>query len=635
MFNKNLFLIVFFLSFKVFPAGAPTVIPEVNLHIAKKITEKPVQTTQIDKKTIAESPALTLTSLLSEEQSIVRLANNSGDYSQVAFSIRGFGDNAVANSLILVNGFPFINPSLLTPNFNSIALVDIERIEILQGSEGVLWGDQAVGGVVNIITKHPEKLNINAYLGIGSFNEQFYNLYASEKFKNGMYLKGFGYFNTTDNYREHNEQNNKNILLETGRDYSSGSLSVYLQAYEDRINFPGGLTQAQYDDDPREAVNFKNFIHLKTTSLQLLNKQELNAHWILESRFADRNTLGDGLMFSPFNREDTVISLSERFMGKYSLFQLVGGYEGFDSRYNFTNPSADENAHALQNNLFTQITWNTQKNLDVILGARLAEQKNWISAGQKSSNNDQVFVTEEGLAYAYDENWKFHLRRSGNFRFPKANEETWIPADVDHLKTQTGVSYELGGERKTDQQRTQMNIYQLDLKNEIAFDPSQTPQNPFGSYSNYPNTRRQGITITESYHVNAKLTLDSQLNYVNARFSGGMFSGKEIPAVPAFNGNVGMNYKFIENWAMKYFADYIGPRFASKDNENEGSKLAGYWLHNIALQRDFQFVNISFEINNFFNQKYSVYTLFDATSGTNTYYPGAGRNFLLTFKFDI
>ena len=86
------------------------------------------------------------------------------DSSQTALSIRGFGDNAAANSLILVDGFPLANVSLLTPNFNSIALSDIERIDIIQGSQGSLWGNQAVGGVLNIVTRHPEKWLANAQI---------------------------------------------------------------------------------------------------------------------------------------------------------------------------------------------------------------------------------------------------------------------------------------------------------------------------------------------------------------------------------------------------------------------------------------------------------------------------------------
>jgi outer membrane receptor for ferrienterochelin and colicin len=159
-----------------------TVIPDVKLKSISKHTSKiRLSSTSYTKSEITKSPVINLSEFLNQEQSVVRLANNSGDTSQTALSLRGFGDNAAANSLILVDGFPLINSSLLAPNFNSIPLSDIERIEISQGSEGSLWGNQAVGGVVNIITKHPKKFNFNSIISTGSYNSHYDNIFIANK----------------------------------------------------------------------------------------------------------------------------------------------------------------------------------------------------------------------------------------------------------------------------------------------------------------------------------------------------------------------------------------------------------------------------------------------------------------------
>ena len=86
----------------------------------------------------------------------VQLLDTFGNNSIVAVGIRGFSSNASSNSLIVVNGFRLINPDLAAPDLNSIPVQDIQRIEIIPGSACVLYGDQAVGGVVNIITKQPQ-----------------------------------------------------------------------------------------------------------------------------------------------------------------------------------------------------------------------------------------------------------------------------------------------------------------------------------------------------------------------------------------------------------------------------------------------------------------------------------------------
>lgn len=614
-------------------------IPEVNLRyedIKSRQVYETAQTSTINRTTIKNSPVLDLTQLLKQEQSIIRLANNSGDYSQVAFSIQGFGDNAVANSLILVDGFPLVNPSLLAPNFNSIALSDIERMDITQGSEGVLWGDQAVGGVVNIITRHPEKKIFDANVGFGSFNKQYYNIFAGNRFSNGVFIKAFGYTNKTNNYRDHNAQTDENLAVQAGKDYSSGMFSVNAQGYEDTIQFPGGLTKEQYDQNPRQATNFKNYIHFRTPLFQFLNKQSLNDNWLLETRLERHETIGNGFMFTNFDRNDVLTSYRFRFLGNINQSKVAAGYEGQHTAYHFLSTRVEEQAKTQQNNLFAKVTVPLIKHVEMIAGTRAAWQKN-----HDEPAKDQLFyslnktmVSEIGVAVSYDQ-WKYFLRRAGSFRFPKANEETWVPAGVDVLKLQTGISYEMGGERKTEKQRSQINIYQLELLNEIAFNPTQTPTEPFGSYNNFPKTLRRGVTLTEYYRLTEKIGIDGQFNVVDARFTEGIFSGNQIPAVPWVNANMGLSYDFIPDWRIKYIALYNGSAYASKNDENKGSKIPGYWINTLSLQYIKKSYNINFEVINVFNQKYSVYTLYDPENQTNTYYPGAGRSYLITCKIDL
>lgn len=620
--------------------GKTTVIPEVNLHSRQAIVTKrdaQVQTSHINREQIKTSPVTNLAELFSQEQSIVRITNNSMDSSQTALSIRGFGDNAASNSLILVDGFALTNVSMLTPNFNSIALSDIERIDIIQGSQGSLWGDQAVGGVVNIITRHPEKFIANAELGLGSFNQHYVNALLGSKIPNGFFFKTFGFTNNTDNYRHHNHQRNDSVYGQVGVDYARGTLSIGFQSAENTVQFPGGLSQAQFDEDPGQAVNFKNFSHIKTQILQLLNKQEITPDMVLETRISHQEVDGDGVIGSMFSRNEWENIFNPKLIGSIRGNKFTLGYLAQNSQYNFINSAIHERAHALQNNVYAQTILPLNDLVDLTLGARWALQNNVAEEviGQPVHSTNRVVVTEQGLSFHPSAEWQFFLRRDGNFRFPKANEETWSPPGVSTLQPQIGVSYEAGMTRKTERQKTQLNIYQLDLNNEIAFDPTQTLLQPFGQFRNFEKTRRRGITLTEYYRLTSKVALDSQINYVNARFASGVFSGKQIPAVPAYTANAGLIYDFIENWRVKYSALYTGARFASQDDDNLGKRQTGYWINTVALQYVRKSYDVSFEVGNVFNQAYPTFTLFNASANTYLYYPGAGRSYLLTFKTSI
>lgn len=616
------------------------VIPDVNLKPKKKSAEKQaarIQTTHIDREQITESPVVNLTELLRQEQSIIRIAHSTGDSTQTALSLRGFSDNAVANSLILVDGFPLTNPSLLAPNFNSIPLSDIERIDIFQGSEGTLWGDQAVGGVVNIITRHPKKGFVDAVGGIGSFNKTYFSLLGGNKLQNGVFFKAYGLTSQTRNYRGHNQQNNDNIAAQGGLDYARGTLSLYLQSYNDTTNFPGGLSAQQFYGNPRQATDFNNFSHYRTQLVRLLNKHALNDEWVLEMRLNYHQTEGNGFIYLNYNRNDALGSIHPRLTGKIYHSKVILGYDGQVTRYQLYNVKVRTRANTNQNNLYLQTITPLTRTLDFTLGGRLAVQNNTAERiiGRPVNSTNRVFVTEQGLAYHPAPEWSLFLRRDGNFSFPKSNEATWVPLNVKSLHAQTGVSYETGVEKRTENQRSQISIYRLALDNEITFDPTQALTQPFGSFNNVDSTLRHGITLTEFYRFTPKLSLDSQLNYVNARFTAGRFSGHWIPAVPAFTGNLNIKYALTPHWQTQYGLLYTGTRYPSEDVANAGSKVPAYWLNNVSLLYILKPVYASFEVVNLFNLTYSTYTYYNSLTKTNTFYPGAGRSYLLTLKINI
>lgn len=619
-------------------ASSATVIPEVNLNLKKTVStteDERVQTTTISRKKIEASPTTILSDLLKQEQSIVRIINNNNDNSQLVMSIRGFGDNAFANSLIVLDGFPLTNPSILAPNFNAISLADIARINIIQGSEGSLWGDQAVGGVVKIDTIHPEKLVADAIASYGSYNKKVFNLLLGNKLSNGLFFKILGFYNDTDNYRVHNHQTNKAFTSQAGWDYATGSITLNAKFYDDDIQIPGGLTQQQYDTNPRQASNFTGYNHFQTQIYQLIHKQELNNNWLLETRAARNEIQGDGYLNSAYTRQDLQNTLNPVLTGTLFNSKLLLGYEGQDSHFQLINPSTQQSANAQQNDAYGQIVIPLLKKVDFTLGGRSAWQDSTINKPNNQPTqyqNNQIFVSEQGLAYHLSSKWDLFIRRDGNFRLPKVNELTALPAGTSLLLPQTGVSYESGVKRQTLRQTTQLSIYRLQLNNEIAYDPTQTDLAPFGSYSNYPETLRHGVTLTELLRLTEKVILDGQINYVDARFAAGPHNGNLIPAVPALNGNLGLTYKFKPHWQAKYIALYTGSRYPSQDVANTGSQLPAYWLSNVALQYLRKSVNLSFEIENLFNQRYPIYTSYSPTTQSNTYYPGVGRNFLLTAK---
>lgn len=639
--KKRLYALILLLSCHIPLVAAATLrIPDVSLHQQKKTQFAQYyanQRTQFSRVAIAATPIFNLQQLLMQEQSIARLVNTSGDDTHAALSIRGFGENASANSLILVDGFPLTNPSLMAPNINAIALIDMANMEIIQGSQGTLWGNQAVGGILNIITRHPNGYMADMQMSFGSYHKIFLNVLLGDKFAHGIYAKFDGFINHTDNFRQHNELRERNARGVVGVDYATGSLNVNAQTYNRYIELPGGLTAKQFKHDSRHATNHKNFLNNATQIYQVLYQQMLNADWLVENRLNRLSTSGNSLVTFPSNLNEWQNTFETRVIGHAQQNKIILGYFADHEGYQLTNRLQDNNTRAWQQNLFGQITVPLPKHVELLIGSRGAWQNNQVirRSTYPVLANHQVWVGETGLNWMINEKIKFYLRRDGNFRFPKANEIMWTPRIDEPLTVQTGTSFETGGVWQNANQEWQLNLYHLALINEIAFNPTETPTQPFGSFFNFPRTVRNGFSITGTNHFTPALHLSATINGVDARFSAGEFSGNIIPAVPAWTGNANLAYEFLPHWFFKAYALYTGSRYASGDIVNVGGREPGYWLHNIALQFLIKPVDVSFEIFNLFNKRFATYTRYDAITHSNFYYPGTGRNFLLTFKLNL
>jgi len=620
-------------------AGNINIIPDVKLKPKKHYYQKNnnLASSVITDSEIARSSVANLGQLLKQKQSVVRLTSSSGDSSQTALSLRGFGDNAVANSLILIDGFPLVNPSLLAPNFNSIPLSDIDHIEIFQGSAGSLYGDQAVGGVVNIITKHPKKFLLNSIVSVGSYNSNYENILIGNKFNNGVFYKLFAVINKTDNYRVHNLQQANNLFGQIGRDYSNGAVNLNFQSYGDKIYFPGGLSASQFKKNPRQATEFNNYSRYRTNDFQLFNKQVLNNNWIFENRLQSRATNGNGIVYIKFNRNDSFININPRLLGTINNNRIIIGYNGQLSDYQLLNSKIETKAHAQQNDLYFQATMPIKKQIDFIFGARKAWQKDRVESviGHPVNKLNQVFVTGEGIVFHPTEELSFFIRRDENFSFPKADEAAWVPDNVKSLKLQNGVSYEIGSKWTTEKLKAQVTVYRLNLNNEIAFNPSQTIDQPFGAYNNLDKTERTGLTLTDQYQLTKKIKINGQINFVSAKFVSGEFSGNNIPAVPSINGNLGLSYNWSDQLVTEYNLLYTGSRYASQDLRNIGSTIPAYWLSDVYIQYLIKSFVLSFEVHNLFNKKYVSYAYFNSYNEQNTYYPAAGINYQFTVKMNI
>ena len=115
--------------------------------------------TVIEEEDIRRSPAEDLPNLLGLEAGVYNRDLFSGvTGAQATVDVRGFGAVGTQNTLLLLDGRRLNDIDLAAVDFTNIPLSSIKKIEIIRGNAGsVLYGDGAVGGVINIVTKSPAK----------------------------------------------------------------------------------------------------------------------------------------------------------------------------------------------------------------------------------------------------------------------------------------------------------------------------------------------------------------------------------------------------------------------------------------------------------------------------------------------
>ncbi|TAK73952.1 MAG: TonB-dependent receptor [Gammaproteobacteria bacterium] len=562
----------------------------------------------------------------------VQLQDMAGNGSQVSLSMRGFGTNATSNTLMLINGVPITNPDMASPDLNSIPLYDIQYIEIVAGSESVLYGDQAVGGVVNIVTREQATEKAAMSCSAGSYHQ--YNCYLTfnhhyDRLNNTI---TFG-DDRSDNYREHNHYDQQIVSGRLDFPYQENKLSFDYKVANEFMQYPGALTAAQVRQDRQQASNATDYFRDWSGFFHVRSQQALSENWQLATDLARREMHGHGVLFSQFNQSRDTNYLRPELKGLIGHAIVRGGLDVEADDYHLGSQMGLTENDQQKYGLFGLTTIPLQPRWAISLGARGAEQTSRLESSPDDNTINRAFATTIGTTYQFMHDTDMYLRRAESFRFPKADENADTPTGVTGLRTQRGVAYETGIHLNRENYSATLGVYQLNLRDEIAFDPTQTEDQPFGTNRNLSPTLRRGLTLSGKDKLTDKLTLDGQYNYVDAEFQNGVNEGNRIPLVSENIFRTGLDYQFALHWSLYSEAVYTGSQYSANDDANVAGKIGGYVTVNGNLRYVRKQWVASLHVNNIFNKNYYLYTVYEPDTQSVSFYPAPGRDITLTVNY--
>ncbi len=630
------------------------------------VARLPASITIITAEEIRHTPAKTLPELLSLEAGVFNRDLYGNQAARAKLDIRGFGAASSENVLILLDGRRLNDIDMSAVDFTSLPLGMIERVEITRGAGAVLYGDGAVGGVVNIITRQPGRAGRKgqAALAAGTYNTR--RIEANIEQGNGstsFHLAAQGLH--SDGYRVNNELDQGTLQADlrfagSGREsffkFGADRYKVGLPAHR-QVDASTNVDQLSTDrrgaTTPNDYSKRDGFHVSGGTTLFLPGNNQL----ILDVGYREKQ---DKASLSSFL--DTTLagwSFTPRLKTGSSLWGLPGsavaGMDYFVSTYDSDRANNEAAAatpiHRLairQTSIaaYLQDTAELRPGTHLTLGARHQEvstrARDSFNAAAPGASGDSGAADKDdreaegayeiGLRHALNPALSWFGRYGRSFRIATVDEIfSTFPGQFTFLLPQTARTLETGLAWRRGDTQWQASLYRMNLKNEIHYNSSTFTN------VNLDPTRRRGAELSAGWKATERVALKASYAYTEARFTNGSFAGNEVPLVPRRTLGLALDWKAASWWGLSTAARHVGEKRFDNDQTNTFSqKIPAYAMVDLKWYGQAQGWTLEAAVNNAFDRKAYDYGIRSTSSSTRyNAYPLPERSYTLTLRKEL
>jgi len=597
------------------------------------LLDVPVSLRVVSASDIARSGATSVDQLLRGEGTL-QVRDSLGNGRNVSISIRGFA--AGQNALVLVDGRRINNSDLSEPDLTVVALKDVERIEILEGGAGVLFGDQAVGGVVNIITRSDLKPGGAVAVGYGSYDNRDVQLAYEGALTDNLDYRLSGQHQAANGYRDDTDIAYRHYRGDLSYRYGRGSrVFAELQTSDNDYFLPGSLAPVELRADRRQVGGSYNDYNVTTDSVRLGIDQRLGDNNRVLAAFADRDEsvfiLGRSLSFgdSVTRQQRRVETWDPRLVVNAGPARLTLGTDlenydydlAVDSVYGL---STSEHRHRRRSE-YAQVIAPADQALQFSAGYRHAAVDVDVDGGYFRTGYDaSLSVQQLGFSWRASENLRFYGNRDETFRFPLPDENVDFLGNVVALRPQRGVALELGGQWQGSAVGVSAVLFHHAIEDEIGYDSATF------SNVNFDDSRRVGGSLDIDWQLTSDWRLAVSLSRFSAEFTDGDAQGRRLPGVAEKLARLVFEYAVTESANIYGELLYTGP--LALDLGADSPVLGGYSVCNLAASYGWHNWSARVRLNNVTGKQYSELVTY---YGTPAYYPSpeANANLSLEYRF--
>ncbi len=548
----------------------------------------------------------------------IHLKSYAGINSLKTISFNGLGAEQTA---VLLNGVKLNSQQNSQVDLSMIPMENVERVEIISGGMGSLYGSDASGGIINIRTEEFDFKNEKKYnflwrvnSSAGNYGYYFLNINSTFLNKNGFVNVGYSKEKSNNNYdyfffngvynekrqRENASFTGDKIFLNSDFEISKNlKIKYYGYYYVLDRNLPSALNSFFMLTEKQKDRNFDNILQF------VFDKGE---DFFLKTQLAYQENIINyeavSLFRDYYNNKNYVFQLDAS-----KSFNQIKIYSGVELNYNKFESESLKDIRRTLSSIFLTGEYSIINNFRIFPSIRF----------ESASDVDyKKIYSKIGINYKPFYNINFHIRSSlsNNGRIPTFNDLYWVPGGNKNLKPESAVNFDIGfiyginlfGE----------NLIELSYTNILMTNKITWLYNPeLGMYSpvNIGKSKSNIISasLKSNYKINTDISLNFEFNYtfnyakkINEDFQGDLSVNKQLPNVPLniLKSNLSFCYKDI---GINLFYNLIGKRYTDSENNNSLNP-AGVLDANLFYNIYFGYIKLrlSFEINNITNTDYSV-----------------------------
>ncbi len=566
---------------------------------------------------------------------VIGRIDTSGGRNQT-LDMRGFGETAGNNVVILIDGVRQNEGDSGSANLAWIPLSSIERIEIVRGSGAVLHGDGATAGVINVITQKGLAQpggSVGVLAGSLGTREARFSLHTGDdawRFQ----LHGGRY--ETDNHRDNFARQENNGLARAVWSEGAAQWSFQLGSQDYKGRLPGGLTLEDFRTSPRKTY-FRDdhgsgrsgnvLVSGEFTLLDWRVGLDLNQRW---------NTMESVYVRPAYTYTDASDSSAKRlglrtwreFRSEGIFQKLVLGLdaENWSQNRNSGESLLDQTSRAIYARHETNFV---PQGLSVYAGVRRTQAQREITGGAVGVLDANNTSWELGSTLQLSETAQVFARTGTSFRLATIDEFACYPypgyscpSDPNRLRPQTSRDHEIGYRRSQSWGKWTARYYSNDLTNEIGYDGS--------ANVNFDPTRREGVELESQHRLSSSVDASVQAAHRRAVFRSGPHDGRDVPMVPHDSLTARLSWRMSSTQQIVVSGQWVAQQRVTGDWDNACTeKIPSYGVLNLRYNHQIVMWTYSAAINNVTDHSYYNYRS-RCSPTEKSVYPEAGRSVYLS-----